>query len=155
MVWLHTHDAYTPIIVNLHLPQVAKWVGFVSIICPQGWGICPRIFIVFAIPIQNVGNLQHYNINCPQGWGICQTTLANHHTCSTWGRWGVIMIVALKMYIVVTRGETLIYCVLVPSTTVKFMTTKSHPSPFSQGSKCQPGHISLKQLRSTWDYRCP
>ena len=69
---------------------------FVSIFCPQGWGICSRIFIVFGIPIQNVGDLQHKIV--PRGGEFVKRLLQipnNPHPCPTWGRWGVTMIGAL------------------------------------------------------------
>ena len=80
-------------------PRLGNGWGFVAIcqhICPQGWDICPRIFTVFGIPIQNVGDLQHEIV--PR-WGIYQTTLANPHPCPTWGRWGMTMIGALQLAI--------------------------------------------------------
>ena len=82
--------AYVPIIVNPHIPQVGKGWGFVAIcqhVLPQGWGICPRIFIVFKTPIQNVEDLQHKIV--PRGGEFVKRLLQipnNPHPCPTWGR---------------------------------------------------------------------
>ena len=56
----------------------------------------PRSFIVFEIPIQNVGDLQHTIV--PRGGKFVKRLLQipyNPHPCPTWGRWGMTMIGAL------------------------------------------------------------
>ena len=81
-------------------PRLGNGWGFVAI-CQHnlspGFGICPRIFIVIGIPIQNVGNLQHKIV--PRGGEFVKRLLQipnNPHPCLTWGRWGVTMIGALQ-----------------------------------------------------------
>ena len=91
-------------------PRSGNGWGFVAI-CPQGWGICPRIFIVFGIPIQNVGDLQHKII--PRG-GEFVKRLANPHPCRIWGKWGVTMIGALCIIHQMRIHDYKIWSFLVP-----------------------------------------
>ena len=84
-------SSYAPITVNPHLPQVGQsrgeWVEicsdslsarFVLRFVPRvGAFVAGRIFIIFGIPVQNIGALQHKIVAV--GWGICQTTVTNLH----------------------------------------------------------------------------
>ena len=90
----HTNSKTTPInnnapiIVNPHLPQIGQWVGIYS-----NLSACPRIFIVFGIAIQNVGDLQHKIV--PRGEKFVKRLLQipnSPYPCPTWGRWGMTMI---------------------------------------------------------------
>ena len=72
-----------------------RW-GFV-VICQHplspGRGICPRISIVFGIPIQNVGDLQHKIVPRDGEFVKRLSQIPNNpYPCPTWGRGGGVCV---------------------------------------------------------------
>ena len=78
---------YAPITVNPHLLQVGQsrgqWVGICSdslsaqfirrFVSRVGAFVAGRIFIIFGIPVQNLGDLQHKIV--PVGWEFVKQLL--------------------------------------------------------------------------------